>query len=455
MLAETAAPLLCLGPGLRGQKSAWRSLHPVVDRDSLAYLTAAVENANDAVIVCEFNAATGRYVMRYVNPMFERQTGYSKAEALGQPPELLYGPNTDREAVESTKRTLLAKLPRRLELLKYRKNGEPFWTEMNLRPLLDAHGELTGYVGIQRDIDERVEATARLRLLSAAVDQASDAIAIFEWREAGGWRFHYVNDAFLRMTGYRRDDVIGRSSDFLVGPQTDAAVLNAYRTSLIAGEVVRGEIAFHRADGKPFWAELNATPIHNPAGKVINTVIVYRDVTEQHFRDERLTFEAAHDPLTGIYNRRFFMQALEDAVWDAKRRGSAHGLLFFDLDGFKPVNDLYGHEAGDRLLVGLTAEIGGRLRRFDVFARIGGDEFAILLHGCTRDQAERIARDVLDAVREFSLVWDGRVLRAGSSIGVIGIDESMESGASALRRADEACYEAKRAGRNRVVVAGA
>ncbi|MBV8490763.1 MAG: diguanylate cyclase [Candidatus Eremiobacteraeota bacterium] len=424
-----------------------------MERDWLPYLDVAVENANDAVMVCDWNAGTKTFTMRYVNPMFERQTGYQREEAIGQPPSILYGPLTSADEVERATLSLESGLPIRIELLKYRKDGTHFWTEMNMRPISDGP-ELMGFVGIQRDIDERVKAMAQLTLLSLAMDQANDAVAIFEWRERSAeWRLSYVNEMFLRMTGYRHDEVIGRTSDFLVGPETNHIILQNFRMSLLAGDSIRGEIAFHRADGTPFWTELNGTPIRNPAGEVINTVIVYRDVTEQHFRDQRLTFEAAHDPLTGAYNRRYFMQALDNAIADARPSQHTHGLLFFDLDGFKPINDLHGHEAGDRMLIGLSTNIDGKLRRGDVLARLGGDEFAVLLTGCTREMTEKIASNVLASIRDFQLLWAGHVLRVGVSMGVLTIDETIESSAEALRRADEACYEAKRSGRNRLVSA--
>lgn len=419
------------------------------------YLETAVENANDAVIVCEYDAAhPSKFRMQYVNPMFERQTGYTREEAIGAPPDLLYGPHTDRAVVERTRQALIDGLPMRVELQKYRKDGTSFWSEVNMRPLAgERGGPPLGYVAIQRDIDDRMEAVARMELLSSAIDQANDAMAIFEWKlDAAQWRLAYVNEMFLRITGYRRDDVIGRSSDFLVGPQTDMEELHRYRVALLGGDPVRGEIAFYRADGTPFWAEINGRALSNRKGQVINTIIVYRDVTEKHFRDERLTFEAAHDPLTGVFNRRSFMQSLESAVRETAM-GLAHGLLFFDLDGFKPVNDRFGHEAGDRLLVELTAAVASRLRRGDIFARVGGDEFAILLAGCSKEQCEQIAELVLATIANFVLLWEGHRLAVGASIGVTAIDGSMHDGADAMRAADEACYEAKREGRNRVVVA--
>jgi diguanylate cyclase (GGDEF)-like protein/PAS domain S-box-containing protein len=425
-----------------------------MERDVQPFLISAIENAYDAVIVYEYVPGPAPFRIRYVNPMFEQQTGYARAEAIGSYPEIMYGPKTDRAAVERVAQSLLLKLPVELETLRYRKDGTTFWAEINMRPLCDDADTLLGVVAIQRDVSERVRAQGRLELLSSAMDQATDAIAVFEWRDASAhWRLTYVNEMFLRLTGYRRDEVIGRPSDFLVGEQTDRQALNGLRAALLAGETMHGEFVFYRSDGSQFWAEVNARPFQNAEGRIGNAIVLYRDVTEKRERDLRLSYEATHDALTGAHNRRSFLRTLETALDDARERLMTHGLLLFDLDGFKPINDRYGHEAGDHVLVHLTKTLHAKLRRTDLLARIGGDEFAVLLRGCPADRAEEIAGEVLDAILHARLLWNGHTLRVGASIGVASFDATAEDAADVLRRADRACYEAKRAGRNRIFIA--
>jgi len=424
-----------------------------VERDFAPFLTLAIENANDAVIVYAYDPGPMPFRIRYVNPMFERQTGYSVEEAVGRYPDILYGPKTDRAAMDRASQTLLLKLPFSFSTLRYRKNGSTFWAEINMRPLVDESGKLLGVVAIQRDITERIKDQQRLELLSTAIDKARDAMAIFEWREGSQWALAYVNEMFLLMTGYRRDEVIGRSSEFLVGPATDLETLNEMRMTLLDGETISGELQLYRANGTPFWAELNGTPLANSDGKIANSIILYRDVTEKHERDKQLSYEASHDPLTGAHNRRSFMNTVEAALIDARDRRHTHALVYFDLDGFKPVNDRFGHEAGDQVLVGLTRAVGAILRRVDLLARMGGDEFAIFLRGCPPQRAEKIAAQILEAITELKVTWKEQTLSVGASIGVTSIDSSVTDVAQALRRADAACYEAKRAGRNRIAVA--
>lgn len=425
-----------------------------MERGVEPFLIAAIENANDAVIVYDYIPGPKAFRIRYVNPMFERQTGYRPDEAIGRSPDLLYGPKTDRNVVERCTQTLLAKLPVGLETLRYRKDGTSFWAHLNMRPMCDDSGRLIGAVAIERDVTDRVRTQENFELLSAAMDQASDAMAVFQRRERGDvWAITYVNEMFLRLVGYRREDLIGRASEFLAGPETNMTTLLNWRNRLIEGEPVQGILALYRSDGSRFWADASGRPIKQKHAESVYSIVVYRDVTAEYERERQLTFEASHDPLTGVHNRRSLEHALDEALAETRADGLTHGLLYVDLDDFKPINDTYGHEAGDRLLIALAAVTNAKLRRVDLLARVGGDEFVALLRGCPPSHAKSIAADILHAVSDASLMWDGQALRVSASIGVISIDGTVESAAHAMRRADEACYEAKRAGRNRIYVA--
>src|SRR5690606_4026690 len=165
----------------------------------------------------------------------------------------------------------------------------------------------------------------------------------------------------------------------------------------------------------------------------------------------QLAHQATHDALTGLPNRRAFEQALEAAVGASRRATDASVLCFIDLDRFKIVNDTAGHAAGDALLVRLAALIRERVRAGDLVARIGGDEFALILHGCGVAEAHQIAENLRRAVSEFEFMWEGARFTVGLSIGLVPLDGRLESPGDALVAADLACYGAKRGGRNRVV----
>lgn len=168
----------------------------------------------------------------------------------------------------------------------------------------------------------------------------------------------------------------------------------------------------------------------------------------------QLAHQALHDALTGLPNRRAFEQALEEAV-RASRRAADHGALcFVDLDRFKQVNDTCGHAAGDALLHEIGELVRHRVRAQDLICRIGGDEFALILRGCSPEDARRIAGDLLEAVEGHVFTWEGQIFRVGASIGLTYIDDHAQSPSAVLKAADSACYEAKRGGRGRVVERG-
>mgnify|MGYP001447446898 CR=1 FL=1 len=165
----------------------------------------------------------------------------------------------------------------------------------------------------------------------------------------------------------------------------------------------------------------------------------------------QLAYQALHDPLTGLPNRRAFEQALEDAVL-ASRRAADHGALcFIDLDRFKQVNDACGHAAGDALLHQIGDLIRHRVRAQDLICRIGGDEFALILRGCSPDDARRIAHSLCEAVETYAFEWEGQTFHIGASVGLTRIDDHTRSPSEVLKAADIACYEAKRSGRGKVV----
>lgn len=167
---------------------------------------------------------------------------------------------------------------------------------------------------------------------------------------------------------------------------------------------------------------------------------------------EQLSYQATHDTLTGLMNRRDFENRLERALATAQQRGNMHALCFLDLDQFKVVNDTCGHGAGDELLRQIGAQLKQRIRERDTLARIGGDEFSVLLENCHLDDALEVAQQLRETVQNFRFAWEEKIFTIGVSIGIVMISHISESVAVLLSQADSACYTAKDLGRNRVHV---
>ena len=207
-----------------------------------------------------------------------------------------------------------------------------------------------------------------------------------------------------------------------------------------------------RRDGSEIAVADTASPIHDRDGKTTGAVMVFHDVTQDRKLAQQLSYQATHDALTGLINRRDFEQRLERALANARAEGAEHALCFLDLDRFKVINDTCGHAAGDQLLRQLSAMLQEQMRSRDTLARLGGDEFGLLLEHCPLDQARRIVEELLCTVQQFKFTWEGKVHSIGVSIGVIPITAASDSLSAVLRAADAACYTAKRKGRNRVYV---
>ncbi|MEO6146996.1 MAG: EAL domain-containing protein [Sulfuriferula sp.] len=204
--------------------------------------------------------------------------------------------------------------------------------------------------------------------------------------------------------------------------------------------------------GAEFSIESSVTPIRNHGGDTIGFVSVFHDVTVTRNMAQQLSWQASHDSLTGLTNRREFERCLTDLLTSAKLTDNRHILLYMDLDQFKLVNDTSGHGAGDELLRQLAAIIQSHIRSHDTLARLGGDEFGVLLRECTIEQGRQTAEKLRQVIAEFRFIWKGKTFEVGVSMGLVEVNADAENIAALLSAADAACYMAKDKGRNRVWV---
>ncbi len=207
-------------------------------------------------------------------------------------------------------------------------------------------------------------------------------------------------------------------------------------------------IVLGRDDDTEFAIEHTAAPIKDHQGHTHGVIVIFRDVTEMRSLSYKLTYQATHDSLTGLINRREFERRLQETIQHAHSDNAQHALCYIDLDQFKIINDAAGHAAGDELLKQLAGKLSPVLRRSDVLARLGGDEFGVVLEGCDEQTAQQIANDLLNAIRHTRFSWQNNAYEIGASIGVVPITNLTGSVSDVLSAADAACYEAKEKGRN-------
>lgn len=270
-------------------------------------------------------------------------------------------------------------------------------------------------------------------------------------------RITSMNRAAERLTGWPVSEALGKSAIEvfrIVDEATRLPIENLVETALQCQPVAQSsdDILLLARDGKEVAINRSLAPIRTSDGQILGAVLVFHDVTEERALARRLSWQATHDSLTGLVNRREFEQHLKSAWLSANSQDRQHALCYLDLDRFKYVNDTCGHLAGDELLRQISSLLQGKVRKTDTLARLGGDEFGLLLLHCSPDGAAAVANDLRQSIQEFRFLWEDKTYGIGVSIGLVGIDANSSSPASLLSAADAACYEAKSQGRDRVQV---
>jgi diguanylate cyclase (GGDEF)-like protein/PAS domain S-box-containing protein len=270
---------------------------------------------------------------------------------------------------------------------------------------------------------------------------------IFETDAAGACLF--VNDRWCELSGLEASAALGDGWAQALHPQDRARVYRDWHTAVDEDGESRSEYRYCRPDGVVSWVLGSHVPLHDESGAVTGYLGSCVDITERKRMEEQLRHMADRDPLTGLLNRRGFTRELERHAALQRRYGPEGALLAIDVDGFKQVNDRLGHLAGDRVLARLADILCRRLRGTDVIARVGGDEFAVILPRAGEAEAQTVARSLVDGIRTELAAIDGQVpMSVTASVGIALFDVGDVTGERMLGRADQALYAAKAAGRN-------
>ncbi len=295
--------------------------------------------------------------------------------------------------------------------------------------------------------------------------------SVFEQKERAEVTMDSIGDAVITTDVAARVEYLNPVAETLTGWPTAEArgqplaevlrIVNGYNREpkespiercLREGRVVGlgNDTVLIRRDGGEFMIEDSAAPVRDRHGNVVGAVMVFYDVAAQRGNTHLMSYHATHDRLTGLVNRAEFERRLKGVIEEARSRGGAHALCYFDLDQFKVVNDTCGHAAGDQLLRSLTKLLQTRVRDTDTLSHFSSDEFALLLVKCPLDKAVTVAESLLQLVREFRFEWHGQAFHLSASIGVVPISPEDGSAGELLAKADAACSAAKEKGRNRL-----
>jgi len=301
--------------------------------------------------------------------------------------------------------------------------------------------------GLERRVQERTrelqEATEQLRLLGSAVENASEGFVIMERVEgADPLRISFVNRGFTQITGYSAADARGGSLKLLRLVDGGAALFEKLFWNVSRGEPYQAEVAALRKDGSGFALEMHVMPVDDRS-RASHWIAILRDVSDRKAHLDALRHQALHDDLTGLPNRVLLHDRIEQGILNMRRHERAFALLFLDLDGFKEINDTFGHYTGDLLLAKVGARLRANLRGTDTIARLGGDEFAVVLDSLAApDDATRLGTQLLKALEQpFGI--EGQELVVGASIGIVHSPLHGTDAITLMRRADVAMYAAK------------
>ncbi len=285
---------------------------------------------------------------------------------------------------------------------------------------------------------------AELRKLSLAIENNPASVII---TDPDGIT-QYVNRKFTELTGYRREEVIGQKFNHTRSGETSLETYQELWLKLKSGHEWRGEFHNRKKSGELYWEASSIHPLTSASGEILNYVALQEDITERKETEEQLRYMACHDLLTGLPTRNLCMDRLQHAMDLAQRLESKVAVLFVDLDGFKQVNDQYGHDIGDWVLEQTGERLSTCIRQADTVSRFGGDEFILVLSGLQDlDSAAVVARKVIQAIEQPFLKQEIKAV-IGSSIGIAVYPDHASNAESLIQKADQAMYEVKHTGKN-------
>lgn len=410
------------------------------DEATIRRLSQAIEQSPSSIVITSTEPA-----IEYVNPQFFRATGYTPEEVIGANPRLLQSGLTPLPTYESMWAALTAGQSWTGEFVNRRKDGTIYYERASVAPLTDAAGQVTHYLGIKHDITAEKVAEKALRLAASVIAHTHEGVLICDDTQ----RIIDVNPAFTQITGYQRDEVLGRTPRLLASGRQGPEFYRAMWVALERDGHWQGEFWNRRKDGGLYAALSDVSAVRDDSGRITHYINLFSDITQLKHHQERLELLAHFDPLTRLPNRSLLSDRLQQGLARAARERTWLAVCFLDLDGFKAINDIHGHEAGDELLVAVARRLEDGIRGGDTAARLGGDEFVLLLGGISSvAECELAANRILRAI-EQPIPVQGQALHVSASLGITLFPQDSADAEQLMRHADHAMYQAKQLGRNR------
>jgi diguanylate cyclase (GGDEF)-like protein/PAS domain S-box-containing protein len=411
--------------------------------ESLRTFVRVIEQSPVSIVITD-PAGT----IQYVNPKFEQLTGYASTEAIGLNPRILSSGEKPAAEYSELWSTITSGKIWQGEFHNRRKDGTLFWEYASISPVLNEQGALIHFVAVKEDITKRKAAEQELRIAAIAFESQEGMVVT----DAQGVILR-INRAFTQITGYTVAEAVGRTPRLLNSGRHNTVFYAEMWENIRRDGTWQGEIWNRRKSGEIYPEWLVLTAVFDEGGQVTHYVGAFSDITRHKLADDKIRQLAFSDPLTGLPNRRLLLDRLQQALTASVRNKRRGALLFVDLDNFKTINDILGHDKGDLLLQHVAQRLSTCVREADTVARLGGDEFVVMLEDLSENPQE--AATQTNAVGEKILATlnnvyylAGHEYRNTPSIGIALFGDHLNSVNELLRQSDFAMYQAKAAGRN-------
>ena len=406
-------------------------------RELLAF-RYAIENSDNIVVITDTNRK-----IEYVNDAFEKHTGYNKDEVLGKNPNILKSGVVSNDVYRELNKTLNAGEKWQGELINKHKDGTLMYEKVSIVPIF-LDDKLIQYLAIKLDVTDYIKLQNSLQQSAIVYEMSGDAIVVTDKNK----NILSVNSAFVDMFEYSKDEIINRKISTISTIDEDSLFYQKMWAQLLKQNKWSGKIINKTKSGVSIPTWLTVSVVRDEKNEILNFIAIYTNLQEIIDMEERVEHLAYHDTLTTLPNRAGFESYISDAIELSKLINHKVAVLFIDLDRFKVINDTLGHDIGDKMLIELSKRIGTIVKKKDMLARIGGDEFVVVANSAnTSEEVEKLANDILTIIRDAIEVND-YYLYTTASIGIAMYPDDGEDKNELIKHADSAMYHAKDMGKD-------
>ena len=429
-----------------GTKAAYE-IERIKNEEALQYYSGIVSTTDDFMSFIDRD-----YIFRAINQNYCSLFAKPRAEIIGYSLSELHGSETFQLLKQAIDDAIRRGETSVCEFWKSYPDGTEHFIQCKYHPYYDADKEIIGVSAVARDITELKHAQNALVKSEQRLQALYDDTPSMFFTLGKDRKIKSVNAFGAEELGYQITDLIGKPIYDLFY-QDDLQQLTSVIDHCFSalGGIQHWELRKKHKNGTTIWVKETARLVKDQSGND-QLFIVSEDISERHKLSQKLSYQASHDALTGLINRHEFERKTQQLLDTVSEDDAHHVMCYLDLDQFKIVNDSCGHLAGDTLLKNLSSLLSLKIRKGDTLARLGGDEFGILMTHCSIEQAKAIAESIRQVIQDFNFIWQEKNYSIGASMGLVSIDKYTDSITAVMSTVDAACYAAKDAGRNRVIV---